>query len=233
MELTDKIQLKEDETLDVLEDEGLCFLQPRRGYRFSVDALLLARFARIPAGGLVADLGTGCGVVASLLARRPEVRSVVGIELQPYLARLARRNAVLNNLQDKVCVVVADLRQVERVFRPASFAALVVNPPYYPAGSGRLNPETTIALARHELSLTLPELARACAYLVKPRGRVNVVFLASRLVELMVEFRRLGLEPKQLQLVHGDTASPASLVLASFVPAARAGVEVLPPVYVN
>ena len=70
--------------------------QPADGYRAAIDPVLLA--AAVPAlpGDKVADLG--CGVATAglcLLTRLPGIR-VTGLELQPWLAELARRNADLN-----------------------------------------------------------------------------------------------------------------------------------------
>ena len=62
-----------DESADMLDSlrlYGLNIGQPAQGYRFSLDALLLADFSRVPAGASVADLGTGCGVIPLVLARR-------------------------------------------------------------------------------------------------------------------------------------------------------------------
>ena len=60
----------EDETPDVPGAWRLTLHQNPNGYRFALDAFLLADFVPPQATGPIIDLGTGCGVVACLLARR-------------------------------------------------------------------------------------------------------------------------------------------------------------------
>ncbi len=218
-----------DQTLDILEAYGLKLLQPRDGYRFSAEALLLARFADIPAAGRVIDLGCGCGIISLLLAKRPRVKAVVGLELQPELADLAKENVKLNQLQHKVSIVQADLRETATRFDQYEFDALVANPPYWKVGAGRLNPNPGIAQARHELAGDLPQLLAACAYLVRPRGKINLIYPVARLVELLDKVRQYQLQPKQLQFIHADYKTEARLFMLLLSPQAKAGLRVLPP----
>ena len=68
-------------TLDDLKLFGLQLFQPWSGYRYSLDALLLARFCGVlPSGGAIADLGAGCGVISLVLARVNQAVSVVAVE---------------------------------------------------------------------------------------------------------------------------------------------------------
>jgi tRNA1Val (adenine37-N6)-methyltransferase len=98
-----------EETLDSILGGALRLYQPRRGYRFSVEAVLLARFAAARPAARVLELGAGCGVVALIYAALARPREVVAIEIQPALAALIARNAAFNDL-GMVRAVCADLR---------------------------------------------------------------------------------------------------------------------------
>src|SRR5690349_12697346 len=98
-------------TEDALLDGRVHLLQPRRGYRVAVDAVLLAAAVHPRAGERVLDLGAGVGAVGLCLARRVPDCTIVGVELQPALADLARRNAALNGLGDRLQILVHDLAQ--------------------------------------------------------------------------------------------------------------------------
>ena len=98
-----------EETLDSILGGALRLYQPRRGYRFSVEAVLLARFAAARPAARVLELGAGCGVVALIYAALARPREVVALEIQPALAALIARNAALNDL-GIVRAVCADLR---------------------------------------------------------------------------------------------------------------------------
>ena len=58
------------ERLDSLQLAGLRILQKERGFRFGMDAVLLADFARVAPGDHVADFGTGTGILPLLLFGR-------------------------------------------------------------------------------------------------------------------------------------------------------------------
>ncbi len=216
-------------TLDVIKEYGLKLLQPRDGYRFSADALLLASFADIPLGGRVIDLGCGCGIVSLLIAQRSKVKEIVGLELQPELADLAKENVSLNQMQSKVSIVCGDIRTIETQFTQHEFDALVANPPYWQVDVGRLNPDPSIAQARHEVAGNLQQLLAACAYLVRPRGRINLIYPVARLVEVLDKARRHQLQPKKLQFIHADAKTEANLFMLMLSPQAKAGLRVLPP----
>src|SRR5208282_6599112 len=86
----------ENETRDTILDGRITLIQPKHGYRFSVEAILLGRFARASARDRVLELGAGCGVVSIMMASLYKPREVVALEIQPTLAEMIARNATLN-----------------------------------------------------------------------------------------------------------------------------------------
>jgi tRNA1Val (adenine37-N6)-methyltransferase len=193
--------------MDVLLDGRVKIVQRRDGYRVNEDSIRLCRFVRSLPEAAGIDLGAGCGLVAIVLALEKKVKSMVALELQESLATLARRNVVLNGLgghhelgrtanREPVCrvevddvarsgpealieVVQGDIRMVEKMFQPHSFALAVSNPPYREVGRGRLSPSAEKIIARHEKTCSLEDLVRAAAYLLKPQG----IFTFCQLVE--------------------------------------------------
>lgn len=209
----------------------LTLCQDTRGYRFSLDAFLLADFVSAASSPLL-DLGTGCGVVALLLARRfPQIR-VVGLELQASLVAMARRNVVQNALEQRVDIVQADARCAQHLFPTGAFHTVVCNPPYRVVGSGRLNPNPEKAMARHELTLTLAQLVEACRHVLARGGLLTMVYHSSRLPELCARLEEAHLRPRRLRLVHSTLHAPASMVLVEAVQGGRDALTVLPPLYV-
>ena len=102
----------ENETCDSILDGSITLIQPKHGYRFSIEAILLARFARATTRDRVLELGAGCGVVSIMMATLYHPREVVAIEIQPPLSDMIARNVAINQLK-LVTVVNADLRQKE------------------------------------------------------------------------------------------------------------------------
>ena len=191
-----------DETLSDFLDGRLQILQKKKGYRFSVDALLLSRFVRIRKNERAVDLGTGCGIIPLLLSQTTEAYSFVGIEVQGELASLAKKNVILNRLQDRITVYQQDFRRMRDLYPPGSFDVVLSNPPYRRHQSGRLNPSVEKAIARHEMNGTIEELIEVIAYLLPRKGRCYLIYSASRTVDLLVSLRKNGLEPKRLQSVY-------------------------------
>jgi tRNA1Val (adenine37-N6)-methyltransferase len=220
---------KPGETVDTFLNGRLRIIQSQKGYRFSVDALLLADFAILEDEDIVVDLGAGCGIISLLLAVQKEPGLVVGLELQNDLVSQAQRNVALNKLEQKVAIMQGDLRNPPL---PTGSADIVVcNPPYRTARNGRINPDVGKAIARHEIAVSLDAILAASATLLKRKGRLFLIYPANRMAELLTKMRRARLEPKRLQLVFPDSASEAKLALIEGRVQARPGLKVLPPIF--
>jgi tRNA1Val (adenine37-N6)-methyltransferase len=223
---------REDETLDTLFEGKLKLFQGRRGYRFSVDALLLVQFMNRRGGEKIADLGTGNGVIALMLAYLDSSLSITGIETQLSMIDRASRNVRLNELQESVTIRQADVASIQRAFSPESFAAVVCNPPYRQMTSGRISATAERKIARHEITAELADFLRAGAYLLPIKGRMALVYPASRVVDVLQSMRGVNLEPKRLRMVHSFADVSASLVLVEAVKGGSSGTEVLAPLIV-
>jgi tRNA1(Val) A37 N6-methylase TrmN6 len=201
------------ETVDSILGGTVTLVQPRDGYRFSIDSLLLGRFVRVRACARVLDLGAGCGVISVMLTALWRPREVVAIEIQPELAALAERNAALNHL-DSMKVIHADLRTRHiGGLDPASFDLVVANPPYRALRSGRESPNPGRRIARGEGDATLTQFVEAARRYAANRGKVAFVFDAARSAELLGCLAANSLEPKRIRFVHPRTDAPATTIL--------------------
>ena len=222
------------ETCDELLRGRLRLLQPTRGPRVSLDALFLADFAAGRRGarlGRVLDLGCGGGVIALALAARDPGAELVGVELQPELARLARKNAALNGCEGRLTIVEGDLR-ARLPLAAGSFDLVVSNPPFTAAGAGR-TPRPDRAAARQELTCTLADVIGAARRYLRPRGALALVFPAERLPDLVANLVGAGLRPRTLRAVHSVPDEPARRVLVWAMAGYRGGVTVEPPLVVH
>lgn len=224
-----------DLTRDELKRFGLTLLQPKYGYRFTLDPLLLCDFSRAGSEQQIADLGTGSGVMALVLAKMALQSRVTAFEQDGETARLAQRNVSLNGLTERVTVLHEDVLQVRRHL-PVSCCDLVVsNPPYRKQGRGRLNPHPGKLAARHETTATLADFLAAAKYLVKPvTGRICLVYHPDRLPDLMVEAAAQKLALVRLRLVHGVQDAVAKLFLVELAKGRKnVHLELLPPLIVR
>lgn len=222
----------EDETLDTLFQGKLAIIQGKSGYRFSLDAVLLARFLDLRGGEKIVDLGTGSGVIPLILATlSPSVR-VIGVEIQKEMVGRALRSVALNGLEGKVEIAQGDVCAIEGIFSPRSFDAAACNPPYRRTRSGRTNPDPEKRIARHEIKGGLRDFIRAGSYLLRRRGRMVLVYPAMRTVDLLETMRQEGIEPKRLRFIHSFEGAPATLLLAEGVKGARSELKIVPPLVI-
>jgi len=221
-----------DYTEDTLFDGRIKCLQHRTGYRFSVDAVLLGNFIQPKPGDRILDLGCGCGIVSLILAYRWPSVSITGLEIQPGLAALAKKNTTLNNWQDRIKIIHGDCKEIGKIFDPGSFDWVVSNPPYRRPGSGRVNPEAEQALARHEQAADLASVTKAAVWAVRKRGRAAFIYPASRGAAVITEIKEQGLEPKKMLSIFSYPGTAASLVILEAVKQGGEELIILPPFYV-
>jgi len=221
--------LTEGEQIDTFLDGQLMIIQSRHGYQFSVDALLLADFISVMPGDAVVDLGAGCGIISLLLAEKGRAGSIVGLELQEELASQAKRNAVFNGYEEKIAILRGDLRVLPLAPRCAD--VVVCNPPYRTGRSGRINPDPCKALARHEIAVSLLDILAAAKTLLRPGGKLALIYPANRLTEVFSRMRSQDLEPKRLQVIYPDSASHAKLAMIEGRLGRKSGLTILPPIF--
>lgn len=226
-------RLSADETLDTFFDGKLQIIQKKKGYRFSIDAVLLSQFVKIRKDERVMDLGTGCGILPLLLSQTTKARSLVGVEIQEELAECAKKNVFLNHLEDRMSILQQDLRELGKTFAPGSFDVVLSNPPYRKYRSGRINPSVGKAIARHEIRGTLEDLISVASYLLPAKGRGYFIFPAMRTVDLLVALRCGKLEPKRLQFVHPRIGKEAKFILAESIKASGVELKIMDPLILH
>jgi tRNA1Val (adenine37-N6)-methyltransferase len=224
--------MMEAETLDEILNGRLRVFQKKKGYRFSLDSILLAHFISLKPSARVIDLGCGNGIIILILAKRfPNVRCT-GLEIQENLVALAKKNTQLNDLDDRVEIFSGDARNIKNIFPAHSFDAVIFNPPYRKLNSGRINPHPEKAIARHEINGSLKDFLTTAKYLLKPAGTVSTIYPAKRLVELVYLFRKNDIEPKKMRLVFSDNASEAEFVLVEGKEGSREELKIDSPLFI-
>jgi tRNA1(Val) A37 N6-methylase TrmN6 len=219
-------------TDDALFDGRIRCLQHSRGYRFSLDAVLLGNFVSIRPGEKIIDLGCGSGIIALILAYRWPSCQIAGLEIQPELVKLARENVVQNNWQERIRIMQGDLRQIDKIIAAGHFDWVVSNPPYRKKGAGRMNVQSEQQVARHENMANVASVANAAVWALKNKGRAAFIYPAVRGATVLYELKKQGLEPKKMQTVFSYPGSPAKLLLIEAVKGGGEELTILPPFYV-
>jgi tRNA1Val (adenine37-N6)-methyltransferase len=224
----------EELTKEDLKLFDLQLFQPRHGYRYSLDPLLLTRFcSAVPPGGTVVDLGAGCGIISLVLARMNPAVSIVAVENNPEMAALVERNIRQNDLAARVVSLADDVSNLRKSYPHSTFDLVVSNPPFRTAGSGKVSPRAGRDSARHETTAGLADFIAAAKYLVKPSGRICFIQLPARLPEFLALATELKLSLLRLRMIHSNADSPATLFMAELAKGRRAAPVVEPPLFVR
>ena len=223
---------RQELTADSFFNGRIRIRQDRRGYRFSIDAVILAHHVRPRPQDTLVDLGTGSGIIPLILAYRHPQILIRGIEIQPALADIARINVAENRRQESIDIRCMDLRDLDPQILGAPVDIVTSNPPFRKHRSGRVNPNRQSAVARHEIETTLAQVAVAARRLLRTGGRFVVVYTADRTADLMCGLRQEGIEPKRCRMVHSREDRPARMVLVEAVKGARAGIAICPPLII-
>ncbi|MCI6231516.1 MAG: methyltransferase [Selenomonas sp.] len=224
--------LREHERLDDLMKSGRHIIQNTQEFCFSLDAVLLAHFPRVHPRDRVLELGTGTGVIPLLLA--DDAARIDAVELSPVMADLARRNVIMNELEEKIFVREGDYRAIRELYPAESFHLVLANPPYRPVRQGQANKIAGVARARHEFTATLEDVVTAAQYALRFGGHFAMVHLPERLGEIAVALHAHQMELKRLRMVQPKAdKAPNMMLLEAVKGAAAGGLKVLPPLIVH
>lgn len=222
----------EDERIDDLQCKGYRLIQKPKGFCFGVDAVLLSDFVKVKKGQKVLDLCTGSGVIPILLAAKTQGSNFAGLELQEEYADMADRSIKLNRLEDKVNIICGDVKDIKKLFAPASFQVVTVNPPYMTEHHGLTNLYEPKTIARHEVALSLEDVIAAAGYILPENGNFFMIHKPFRLAEIFQVMKEHHIEPKRMRLVHPYIDKEPTMVLIEGLKGGKERITVEPPLVI-
>lgn len=227
------VQLKGDERLDYLLTEELRIIQSPSVFAFSLDAALLAKFVHVPVqkGNLV-DLCSGNGVIPLFLSLRTK-GNITGVEIQERLYDMAVRSIEYNGLSHRIKMIHGDVKDMPKVLGTSKFDVVTCNPPYFPVPKQKIiNENEHLAIARHEIKITLEDVIRVASSLLKQGGKAAFVHRPGRLLDIIMLMRQYRLEPKRIQFVYPKRGKEANMLLVEGIKDGKPDLKILPPLVV-
>ena len=203
MQYTDDSMLRRD----------LRILQPVHGYRFTLDAVLLAAFIKAKPSDAILEIGAGTGVVSILVGAANAYRSLAAVEIQSTLAQLCRKNFENNRMKNTV-VYEQDVKNINRLFDRESFDLIYCNPPYRKTGTGRLNPSEEKAIARHEIKMKLQDVFECADRFLKPDGDLALILPVFRENDFQFLAERFQFHLRKRRYVHSFANQSPAFFLA-------------------
>ncbi|MGL4589888.1 MAG: tRNA1(Val) (adenine(37)-N6)-methyltransferase [Mycoplasmatales bacterium] len=221
---------------NLTKDEKLKIIQETELNNFTFDSLLLADFAKVNRNTkYVCDLCTGNAPIPLLLKYRAKQNFVIDcVEIQPVLAKLAVESIELNKYQTDIFVHEQNLINVSDVLGKNKYQLVTCNPPYFKVDeNSNINPNESIAMARHEISVTLEQIIEEARKLLTNTGVVAFVFRPERFDELIYLLKKNQFSVTKIKFVYPKKGKKANTVL---VEAKRKNtnshVMILEPLYV-
>ncbi|KAA9011111.1 tRNA1(Val) (adenine(37)-N6)-methyltransferase [Niallia endozanthoxylica] len=202
-------------------------------FSFSLDAVLLAKFAYVPIQkGNLLDLCSGNGVIPLFLSLRTK-GNITGVEIQERLYNMAVRSIEYNGLSDRLRMILGDIKEMPKQLGYGKFDVVTCNPPYFITPSQEeINENEHLAIARHEILCTLEDAVSASSQLVRQGGKVSFVHRSGRLIDMITLMRKYKLEPKRLQFVYPKAGKEANTLLIEAIKNGKPDLKILPPLMV-
>lgn len=227
------IKLNQDEKIEDLQFKNLKIIQNKTGFCFGIDSILLSDFAKdIKKEAKVLDLGTGTGIIATLLCGKTELKEIIGVEIQKEVYEMAQKSIQINCLEDRFKIINEDILSLDKMLEKDTFDAIVTNPPYKKRDTGIKNEEKKKVISRHETTATLEDFIRVSKDLLKDKGEFYMVHRPDRLVDILALMRKHKIEPKVMRFVYGNQGSEPKLILIKGIKNARPFLKVLNNLYI-
>ena len=199
-------------------------------FSFSLDSVMLANFATIRLRDKnILDLGTGNGVIPLILSLRTN-KHIDGVEIQEYLADMAKKSVELNKLTNQINIYNVDMKNFVTSDTIENYDLIVCNPPYFKINEKNfLNLSIHKQIARHELEITLSDIFCISKKLLTNNGNLVVVHRTTRLLEIFDLYRKNGIEPKRVQFVYEKANKESTLVLVEGQKGGKPGLKIEKP----
>ena len=194
-------------------NDDILLTQRVNGLTFGTDAYLLSAFAKASSRSVCADLRRGTGIIPLLCAQRKKFSRIYAVEIQPSFASLIERNASQNSMSEVIIPICRDVRELKSSDLGGEVEAVISNPPYMKADSGKRNEHDEKFIARHEICGDINDFCAAAYRILKHGGKFYTVWRPDRLSDLFDAMKKSKIEPKRMTLVYPDAKSRPSIVL--------------------
>lgn len=220
------------ESLDDLIVGGMGLIQPLKGYRFSLDAVLLSFFPELNGIKTAIDIGTGNGIIPHLLAFRQPDLKIIGLDIQAAMLERAERSTIYNGLQEQISFINADIKEISKFLPPDCTQLVICNPPFWKKGSGYWSRNQEQAIARHEITVDLQQIISAAGYILVPGGKLCLIHISDRYEEVLAAAAAHNIQASRLRFIHSRVNEKAKLFLFEGVKEGSQAAKIMPPLII-
>jgi tRNA1Val (adenine37-N6)-methyltransferase len=180
--------------------------------RIGTDAMLLGSWANPGNAGKILDIGTGCGVLALMMAQKSE-GMLEAIDIDHSSVIEAGSNFAQSPWPSRISAIHISLQEFASRAK-AEYGFIITNPPYFTRSLK--SPSVRVNQTRHDDSLSLNELAGIVSLLLTPEGSFALILPSEAANRFQVTCAYKGLYPLRTLVVYPKPSSPAKRILMEF-----------------
>lgn len=203
--------------------------QEKNGLKYGTDAYLLSAFVTQNRKAVICEGGCGSGIISLLLLKSDKIAHSYCVDVQESSCDIAKNNAKVNNVEDKMDVICSDVLSYNA---PFSLDAFVCNPPYMKENSGAVNKYSEKYIARHETTADIYGFAKCAFRVLKDGGLAYFVYRPDRCADIIHAFKENRLEPKVMTLVYATTKHEPCLMLIKAKKNSQSGMALTRPLII-
>ena len=209
-------------------------VQNTQMFNFSLDSVLLPNFVTLNKNiKNVLDIGCGNAPIPLILSTKTKAL-ITGVEIQKEVYNLACKSVKINNLENQINIINADINEIYNQFETESFDVITCNPPFFFfCEKSNLNKSDYKTIARHEVKLNLDDIFKISKKLLKNNGYVAIVHRPERLLDILNSMQKYNIEPKKIQFIYPKTNMEANILLVEGMKNGKKGLKVLNPIYTH
>ncbi len=196
-------------------------------FRINTDTQVLGEFLKVYKDDTILDMGTNTGALL-LYASLFKPKKLIGIDINEKALKIANQNLIVNNVlnYELINANIIDYKGEE-------VDVIICNPPYFKTKPENLCTNQYLAQAKHENDLTLEKLIFSIRRNLKNYGTLYLLYLTSRLEEVMITLRENKFKVKILKFVYDKNKKNSNVVLIKAVKGGKMGMVVEKPIIIE
>lgn len=155
----------------------------RCGMKIGTDAVLMGAWANVDHCKRILDIGTGCGIIAMMLAQRIESTTgqIDAIEPDASAAQQATQNVQSSPWPNRITIFNQSLQEFTVAYASPNYDLCVSNPPFFSNSTPSM--ASNKRQARHTIDLTREQIFDSANRLLTPTGSLCLILPIDQLNE--------------------------------------------------
>lgn len=212
---------------DLYDYPNLKIYQYKGYFKFSLDSILLAEYVKTTKRTKkILDLCSGNAAIPLILSTKTKAM-IDAVEIQEEIYTLARESVKYNHLEKQIKIYNQDILNIDVFKNQQKYDIITCNPPYFKVDNlSHINDLGPLAIARHEIKLTLEDVFRIASTHLNTKGEFYLVHRVNRLDEIFILGNKYKLNVKNVELIKTKKENNPYIVLVRCVKDAGLGVKI-------